>query len=150
MTPIKILGLLLILTATTLFGFYKSNSLIIRSKKLGKITHSLGKLAQLVRCGSGELENVLLYSFSSDILTYKNGEVKIFNQYLLKEDLKIFDNFFLEIGMNDRESEYKKIMLYKALFEKQLKAAEDNVSRLSKLYNSLGFLTGVSICIFLI
>ena len=66
------------------------------------------------------------------------------------ESAELLIRFLGEFGMGDREKECRNISLYKTLFEKQFGEAEDNSNRLYKLYNSLGFLTGLMICIFLV
>lgn len=146
----KIIGLLLILAASTLFGLLKANSLKKRADKLGKICISLSKLAQLILSGAGELKALFSLSFEKEILAYNENTPIINKSFLESKDIELLNNFLKEIGMSDSESEYKRITVYKTLFEKQLAEAEKRFVELSKLYNSLGFLTGLSICIFLI
>lgn len=143
----KILGLLLILLSTTSFGFYKANRLVKRSRALGEICVSLEKLAELIKCGTGELKELLSLSFSDKI---GNGNEIMIDDSLLKEDNELLKKLISEMGISHRETEYKHILLYKTLFEKRLREAENDSTRLCKLYNTLGFLTGLSICIFLV
>ena len=69
--------------------------------------------------------------------------------FLKEEDTALLKELFNGIGFVDRESEIKRISFYKTLFEKQLQGAEQSANEQCKLYNSLGVLTGISICIFL-
>ncbi len=138
----KIFGLLLILLSATAWGFLKGNRLLKRSKALEEICISLEKLAELVKCGTGELTELLRLSFGD-----KNF---LADENLSKEDKALFEKLLSEMGISHREKEYKQILIYKTLYKKRLDEAEAQNKKLCKLYNSLGFLIGLSICIFLI
>lgn len=147
---LKISGLLILLLSCTLIGVYKSNMLSLRSKKLDEICIALEKLAELINCGTGELSSLLMLSFESDVLEIKVDKPVIKTEGLLKEDIELLDKLLKEIGIYDREKEYKQIMLYKTMFMGLKEKAMCDTKRLCKLYNSLGFLIGLTICIFLI
>lgn len=140
MAVFKIFGLLSILISCTAFGFYKSYTLGLRCRKLSELCVSLEKLSCFINTSFKDLDVLIKDSFGGKINT--DG--------ISKEDKEILDKLFSEIGISDREYDFKSILLAKALLEKQLKVAEDDCKRLSKLYNSLGFLCGLSLCIFLI
>ncbi|MGI6280291.1 MAG: stage III sporulation protein AB [Acutalibacteraceae bacterium] len=146
----KLCGLLLILAAATLAGFFKSTALKKRVDKLSSICVSLSKLGDLIRSGAGELKTLFEMSFDKNILCPESGDYKIDPEYLKAEDNKLLTAFFCEVGMADSRTEYSRICVYKALLEKQLNEAESEYSNRAKLYRSLGFFTGLSICIFLI
>lgn len=150
MLLLKVGGLFLIFAASSLFGVYKSFTLKKRVDKLQSICFSLSKLAELVRNGAGELQKISELSFQKEILIFKGGKPAIICNYLEKDDVQLAEKLFAEIGMSDSESEYKRVMLYKTLFEQKSAEAVQRYQKLSKLYTSLGVLTGLSICIFLV
>lgn len=146
----KICGLLLILTAATVTGFFKSGNLKKRVDKISSVCISFSKLGELIRSGAGELEDLFEMSFDENILFNEDCSHKINSEYLKTEDKKLLSAFFSEVGMGDLKTEYSRICVYKALMEKQLSEAEKEYAERAKLYRSLGFFTGLSICIFLI
>ncbi len=147
---LKTVGMLLILLSFTFFGFYKADLLNKRSKKLNEICMGLERLKGFIKNGNGDLEKLIKLSFSNDVFSDRLGGAVINKNYLLEEDIEPFQRLLNELGISDRETEEKRITLYKVLLEKQQQSAEEKTSGLYKLYTSLGFLTGLSICIFLI
>ncbi len=146
----KISGLCFILLASTCFGFCNSANLKNRNLKLKEICISIETAGRIINSGRVELDFLINHSFKPQVLTYKNEKFNINNNYLLKEDIELFNEFLKDLGMQDLKSEQERISLYKSLFIKQQLKAEENAERLCKLYNTVGFLTGLSICIFLI
>lgn len=140
MAVFKIFGLLSVLISSTALGFYKSYTLNLRCRKLSEFCVSLEKLSHFITSSFKDLELLLRESFGGEIDT--SG--------ISKEDKEILEKLFSEIGISDRQRDCNNVLMYKNLLEKQLETAEDDCKRLSKLYNSLGFLGGLSLCIFLI
>ena len=143
MMILKIAGLTFILLSCSAVGLIKADALKKRSHRLESICLSLEKLYQLVE--NSPLEAAELISLSFGVRNPKENTA-----YLKPEDTELLNRFLGEFGMGDREKECRNISLYKTIFEKQLSEAEENSNRLYKLYNSLGFLTGLVICIFLV
>ena len=142
MMILKTAGLTFILLSCSAVGLIKADALKKRSHRLESICLSLEKLYQLVENSSLESAELIELSF---------GEIFIGITACLKPaDTELINRFLNEFGMGDREKECRNISLYKTLFEKQFGEAEDCSNRLYKLYNSLGFLTGLLICIFLV
>ena len=144
MNIIKLFGLCLILLSTCAFGFFKGDSLKKRMVNLRKVCLSFEKLLGFVTCSALETDDMLKRSFEPKIIEGSG------NLGFLPEDTQLFNRFLKEFGMDDREREKQRVSLYKSLFEKQLKASEEDYSRLYKLYNSLGFWVGLSVCIILV
>lgn len=140
MAVFKIFGLLSVLISSTALGFYKSYTLNLRCRKLSEFCVSLEKLSHFITSSFKDLELLLRESFGGEIDT--SG--------ISKEDKEILEKLFSEIGISDRQRDCNNVLMHKNLLEKQLETAEDDCKRLSKLYNSLGFLGGLSLCIFLI
>lgn len=146
----KLSGLFLIFSASVLIGFSKSLTLKKRQRKLTKIYCGMSSLSERIRLGSGDLENLLNKSFPANLVFYNDNAVKINPDYLLLEDIAILEEYFSNIGMSDSESECERIRLYSSLIEKQRSKAEEKCRELCKLYNTLGVLGGIFICIFLL
>ena len=143
MNMVKTAGLMFILISCSAVGLIKADALKKRSLKLKHICLSLEKLYQLVE--NSPLESAELINLSFGLTNPEEDTA-----YLKPEDTELLNRFLGEFGMGDRAKECRNISLYKTLFEKQLWQAEENSNRLYKLYNSLGFLTGLVICIFLV
>lgn len=146
----KIVGILVLIFACSLLGIYKANALKKRVYKLSSICVSLSKLAQLIHNGAGELTKLLPLSFEEDVLCVTDNFPILDMTFLEKTDIELFEGFLKEIGLSDSETEYGRVLTYKSLFENQTEQAKKKSDELSKLYSSLGFLTGVAISIFLI
>lgn len=143
MMILKTAGLMFILLSCSAVGLIKADALKKRRHKLESICLSLEKLYQLVE--NSPLESAELINLSFGVTNPRENTA-----YLKPEDTEILNRFLGEFGMGDREKECRNISLYKTIFEKQLQVADENSNRLYKLYNSLGFLTGLVICIFLV
>lgn len=144
----KSLGLIIILSACSLAGFFKSFALKKRHKKLLEIYRSMSDLRERIRMGTGEIEGLVYLSFSADTVMLSRGKAVINTMYLEKADAELLEEFFKDLGMSDSESEYERIGLYMALTDKKCGEAERKCGELCRLYSSLGILCGLFICIF--
>lgn len=134
----KISGFILIILTTTAIGFLKSNTLNIRYKKLCNLKGGISDLKQRIRMGCGEIDKLVSISFK-DLTDYYGLE---------KNDIKLIETFFKEIGMLDTESECERCDLYISLLDTQIINAQKNCQELGKLYKSIGFMSGLFFCIF--
>jgi len=100
--------------------------------------------------GASEITELLKISFKEGLITYEESRFFVNNDYLKTEDIEPINEFLAKLGMGDTDSEYERIKAYKAIIELQHKAAESDCLNLCKLYKTLGVLTGVFICIFLL
>lgn len=144
---LKLLGLLLILTASSLAGIYKSLKLRERTAKLNRIYRSLTELRERVRLSSGEIGVLLNICFGNDCIL-KDGCFTVNENELSDDDIKLLNEFLSEIGMSDASAECDRIELYAALVLKSCNEAEQKCRELCRLYNTLGILCGIFICIF--
>lgn len=144
----KSLGLIIILSACSLAGFFKSFALKKRHKKLLELYRSMSDLRERIRMGTGEIESLVYLSFSADTVMLSHGKAVINTMYLEKADAELLEEFFKDLGMSDSESEYERIGLYMALTDKKCGEAERKCGELCRLYSSLGILCGLFICIF--
>ena len=137
----KLSGFLLIIITTTALGFLKSNELASRHKKLISIHKSISVLKEQIRLGGGEIDRLIDLSFNTNPKNYKHLE---------KDDIKILEDFFSDIGMSDTKSEYSRCELYMNLLSTKIEDANKKYRELNRLYKSIGLFSGIFICIFLI
>ena len=78
----KTLGLIIIMSACSLAGFFKSFALKRRHKKLQNIYRSMSELRERIRMGTGEIENLVYLSFNTDTVCLQNGNAVINTMYL--------------------------------------------------------------------
>lgn len=145
----KILGLAVIFGVSAAFGILKADGLKHRCDRLSGIIKSLNHLADLVRIGGYEIDELISICFESDILSFKKGNFLICEEYLLKEDISLLREFFLGFGVSDKEGEYERIRLFCALLEPRFAEAQKSYSEQGRLYRSVGLLGGLILCIFL-
>ena len=146
----KVSGLLIILTVFSAAGFLKAAALKKRVQKLNSLCISAAKFGELARAGLGEVSDIIPRSFDEEIIHITGGKPALDSSYLKKEDVEIINAFLSDMGMSDREAEYRRTGTYTVLFEKQLNCAQKESDQLYKLYCSLGILLGLSVCIFLV
>ena len=144
----KASGLIAVFSASSLAGLLKSFTLKKRHRKLLEIYRSMSDLRERIRMGTGDIERLIYLSFSDDTVSISAGKAVINTMCLEKDDTSFLEEFFLNIGMSDSESEYERIGLYMTIAEKKCNEAENKCGELCRLYSSLGILCGIFICIF--
>lgn len=146
----KILGLLFVFSACSLAGFSATVMLRRRSEKLSSVSHSVSRLAEYINADGGEIGLLAELCFDENDIKIVDGIPKLNKSFLKKEDITVIEEFLNDFGLNDRVGEYKRTKLYASLLERQREEVAKKSAELSKLYNTLGVLFGVGICIFLI
>ncbi len=141
MSLFKIIGLILILTVCTAAGFLKALSLKTRLDTLCEVKQGLLMLKEKLRLRSGDKAQLINECFSTNpqnTLSNKSG------------DLKLWCEFYNGFGLGDTENEYKRCSAYISLFDNKINDAQTELLKGQRLYKSLGFLSGLFICIFFI
>ena len=144
----KLAGLVLIFSASSLAGFLKSLRLKKRHSKLSEICRSLSELKEHIRLGAGETGDIVNRCFEKDTAVYTGRGAEINPAYLEKPDIALLREFFDNMGMADADAECGRTELYIRLFETRCGEAEKKCGELCRLYNTLGVLCGVFLCIF--
>ncbi len=144
----KILGLLFLFTVCTVLGFIKSEALKKRTMALSVFIKALSQIAELVRIGTYELDELCRLCFENSFVTMENGRPKILCEHLLPADKELLDEYFKGFGITDTESEYKRTRLYISMLEQQHSSAAELYSKQGGLYRSVGLMGGLIICIF--
>ena len=146
----KIIGMGLIILVGICIGFLKSLHLKKRAEKLCGICRSMHQLAELMHMGSCELERAVGLCFNSNDVYIESGRPFLNKNYLEAQDISLLNEFFLNLGMNDADAEYRRIHSFHKLILKQYETADAKSCEMSKLYKTLGFLCSLLVCIFLI
>ncbi len=145
---LKLSGMLLIFLCSAAAGFLKANELSAREKKLDFLCRGFSTLKERIRSRQGEIERLVTQSFGTELVKFNEEGIHLNKNGLTDADLKLFYEYFSEAGMSDIQGELERCSLYLSLFKQQLTAASQKKASLSKLYKSLGVLTGAFICIF--
>lgn len=144
----KIIGLFLLFLSCCAFGFLKAVALNKRVVKLSAFMKGISELAERIRSEATEIERLFEICFEKQLIKNQNGKSKPSEEYLLKEDISLLNEFFDGIGMRDGVSEYERCILYKNLLENRRGEAEKTSRDLSRLYNTLGVLGGIFVVLF--
>lgn len=144
----KALGLLFLFTACAMFGFLKSESLKKRKIALGVFIKALSQIAELVRIGTYEIEELCRLCFETSFVKMENGAPKLLCEELADSDKELIEEYFKGFGLTDTESEYKRTKLYISLLEQQYSSAAELYSKQGGLYRSVGLMGGLILCIF--
>lgn len=147
---IKITGLLLVLSVSSAVGFMRAAAVKTREKRLFELYLCMCDLKERIRLENGELRDVLKKSFGDRVTETENGGFVISVNGILGEDEKIINGYLSSAGMSDPDAEYERAELYASLVKNLHSAAAADSAQLCNLYKTLGFMTGLFICIFLI
>ncbi|MBO5210661.1 MAG: stage III sporulation protein AB [Clostridia bacterium] len=137
----KFLGLSFLLLCCTAFGFFKANTLKSRLDALEKIKNGLLTLKERLRLHSGDKNRLISGCFPN---------IDKLLQSLPPEDKKLWNEFFAHFGCSDTKSEYERCASFITLFDNKINTLSREIGEQQKLYKSLGFFSGVFLCIFFI
>lgn len=146
----KASGLILILAVCSAVGFSKSRELKKRAERLSRLARSLGTLSEYIRADKSEIDSLIKRCFEDNTVYFTEGRIYFDKSFLNAEDISLLEEFSVGFGKADADGEYERTHMYAVIVEKQLQAAEDICRRLCGLYNTLGVLCGIFICIYLI
>lgn len=158
---IKLIGSAMLILSSFSVGYYMSKSLYRRKDFLSSFLIFLNHLATNIRYNSDdiftlaalcadmeELDN--FKSITSDrsasfTAAWNKAVLTIPKAYSLKKsDISLLKDFGSELGKTDVEGQLKHIELYKVMFKKQLADAENEITKKSKLYKTMGFFVGTA------
>ncbi len=164
--PIKIIGCILIVAATTLSGFKKSQRLYKRRDLINDFLIFLDSLATNIRYSTDELSVILSKSedsFGKTIYnSYKETNGSFFERwkksvisatqdyYLKHEDKQLLCSFGEKLGITDVEGQLKHIELYKNLATAHLEDSKKDITEKSRLYRTMGFFVGTATALIII
>lgn len=146
----KFLGLLFVFLSCASVGFLKSYLLRKRKDKLTALSRSIAQLAEYIKADGGEINQLAKICFEEEDIEIQNGIPTLNKSFLEKEDISVIEEFLSEFGLRDTLGEYRRTKLYASLTDKQREASAKKCAELCRLYNTLGVLSGVILCIFFI
>ena len=146
---LKLFGILIIITVSSLYGFRASSHLRERVKVLGKYVILIDEMEDNIRLKIG-IEEMFSSEIIKEMLSYENYKVEFKKEGLNKNDIKLLDDFFAKIGFGDTTSQTELCKLYKELVGKKEKEAEQETQQKAKLYSVLGFSFGLFAAVLLI
>ena len=135
----KIIGLGFLLLCCTAFGFLKANSLKCRLDSLQKIKNGLLTLKERLRLHSGDKSKLINGCF---------GDINKLLKNLSNDDKKLWNEFLTQFGASDTKSEYERCLAFITLFGNKITDLSCEIGEQQRLYKSLGFFSGVFLCIF--
>lgn len=169
----KIIGGLMIVSASGLLGILYSSRLYLRQKELNnlrrfmqmletEITYGATPLPAALRNISNKAEGFLSSFFCSvsdglrdrsfctvrDAWIYSADEV-LADTSLKKADIELIKSFGSILGCSDREDQKKHFELFYLQLAHQEASAQEEIKRSARMYRSLGFLLGIAIFVVL-
>ena len=143
----RLLGALLLISASTAFGILMSAQLNQRVRKLESVILYFDALREEMRQSEAELPD-LLSRVHRDVYI-QNGEWCGITE-LSGEEKQVLSSFLRSLGTTDMEGQLKNIASHKALIDSKLSDAREQKKNLSRLYVSLGFFFGLFVAIIMI
>lgn len=164
---IKLIGCVLIVSACFLTGYTMSRNLFVRRDFLKSFIVFLSALSTNMRYNSSDIFTLVSLSVREEEMSFFKFDNTLHNQpfetawserirllpkslSLKKSDKELLSEFGRELGKTDIDGQLKHIELYKTVFEKQLYSAEEEISKKSKLYKTMGLFAGISIALMII
>lgn len=172
--PLKIIGGLLIVSASGLMGILFSNRLSLRHKELNNLRRFMQMLETEVIYGATPLPSALrnisvkadgtlsrFFSSISDSLTDRSfytvrdawtysAEKVLMESSLQRADIELIKSFGNILGSSDRDDQKKHFELFYLQLKHQEDAAQEEIKRSAKMYRSLGFLLGIAVFVVLV
>ncbi|MHB1391743.1 MAG: stage III sporulation protein SpoIIIAB [Clostridia bacterium] len=171
---LKIIGGLLIISASGLLGIIFSNRLSQRYRELKNLRRYMqmletevtygatplpvalsniskkadGMLVSFFNCISDSLINRSFYTVR-DAWTY-GTEAVLMQSSLKSADIELIKSFGSILGCSDREDQKKHFELFYLQLMHQEDAAKEEIRKSAKMYRSLGFLLGIAVFVILV
>lgn len=146
---LKAIGLLIIIAVGTGAGFYLSQGLRERQKRLFKIGEFIEDVTEGISRGEDIFTIVEKNGQSAEI--YAQGySIKCSHRALLGQDISAVEDFLLKLGMGDRNSQLKRCGIYKEIIKKREENAGQQVLAKAGLYGRIGFFAGLFVAVLLI
>ncbi len=162
---LKVIGSVLIISASFLIGNSKSRNLYKRRDFIKSFIVFLNSLSTNIRYEAMDIFTTVSACTRDGNLSYiskientepfdMQWEQKILSLpsslSLKKSDIELLKEFGNELGKTDVDGQLKHIELYKNLFQKELMSAEEDIKNKSKLYKTMGLFAGISTTLMII
>ena len=146
---LKLIGILTIISVSTLYGLRAAGKLSSRRKNLELYIRLIGETEDKIRCRKG-LEDIFSQGLAAELLEYENYTVQFKKDGLKSSDTELLNEFFSLIGFGDIKSQTELCRTYMELLGKKEKEAEQETAQKAKLYSILGFFFGLFAAVMLI
>lgn len=151
MLLIKVSGLILVMLSSVMFGFLKSKSLVLRSKKLFLILEGTDMLYEHIEQEGCELYQAVEKSFfQCDFLSFGNNSFSFCEDYLKSDEAQEIKAFFASLGSSVKKAECDRIINFKLKIKKFYEMAEKDALQKCKIYQTFGICIGLALGILLI
>ncbi|MEA4849571.1 MAG: hypothetical protein VB106_20265 [Clostridiaceae bacterium] len=166
---LKIIGGLLVISASGALGILFSNRLSLRYKELANLRRLMQMLETEVTYGATPLPAALrsvskktegftssFFISISECLSDRSyytvreawndsAESVLTQSSLIRADIELIKSFGSILGCSDREDQKKHFQLFYLQLKHQEDAAMEEIKRSAKMYRSLGFLLGIAV-----
>lgn len=162
----KYIGVLILICAFSMGGFYLSSLKKRRIKQLREIIRVLNDISVMLRFSKKPIKQMFSdiykngYDSLSFILDVANSNGEVYNSFVFfaekanlcisYEEKQLLYDFVKALGTTDSEGQTELVMLYKQMFSQRLENVLPECERQCRLSNSLGVLLGIFICIILV
>ena len=146
---LKLIGILMLVSVSTLYGLRASANLKIRKNKLGQYIKLIGEIEDKIRQKKG-LYEIFSSEFAVRLTKYENFSVRFQRDGLNDSDTEILKEFFSLVGFGDIKSQIELCRTYGELLGKKEKEAEHETAQKAKLYSLLGLFCGLFVAVLLI
>lgn len=150
MLVVKLVGIALIIAASTFIGYLKSYNLSARCKNLSLFLDGINALYENIEQGGETLDNAIANAFSKCSFLIREDEKFHCCDDFFKKDKNLIDDFFKYIGLSSKKVECDRINNFKIKVKKQINDAENENQQKGKIYRVLGLCVGLTIAILLI
>ena len=148
---VRLLGVVIIVLSSSLIGFLKSNSLVLKSKKLSLLLDGVNTLYEYVEQEGCELFKAIEISFSKcNFLLLENNEILFCDSDLKNDEKQEIIEFFNNLGSSTKKIECDRINAFGLKLKKMCDSAQNQVSQRCKIYQTSGVCIGLVIGILLI
>lgn len=150
-TMLKLLGILMFISASSGFGFFKAYKIEARMKLLNDIYTCMENLKEHIRYSGGELAELLEICFGScKAIICNAGKVSVSAEILEKHDIALLEDFFSQLGQFVSESECNRILLYQEMLRAKIEQGEAECASRAKIWRTFGICIGFAGAVMLI
>lgn len=146
---LKAVGVIVIITVCTVFGFRMSERIRARYKTLAEFCLLIGEASDRIRMGE-ELLHIFESKQARELVLFDQLAPTIKGVGLNKRDRELLEEFFASLGMGDAPSQIRRCETYLELLKKREEQAEQQAKAKASLYGKLGFFAGLFIAVMVV
>lgn len=153
----KVIMCLVIVFSSGVVGFSLSNKLSKRKEILEMFSLELNSCATRIRYSSDTLARIFSHRFNDYVFSDEKSfyiqwseVVKLYEKYLIKDDVELLKSFAQNLGTADIETEIGNINMYIEMLKSNISDAHECITKKSKLYRVLSLSAGLMVSILLI